>query len=206
MKAYYVMLDYKKIDVILGGYDTNVIMNGYMTFEEIERSPDREIVYTSENAGECLEFIKKHFPQYNANNPALYADFEYETATFGRAWRQAKKANYHVCDWRLAKFTKKLNEFGLGDFIIKTKYVKNYYDPACRVSPTQYINARGYLTKYSNAIVKYYEVYDKKSGKHVSDFYHSMHFVEKLLKEQALFEKDPERFLEIKNYFWDTRF
>ena len=111
-----------------------------------------------------------------------------------------------MCDWRLAKFTKKLNEFGLGDFIIKNKYEKSYYDPACRVSPTQYINARGYLTKYSNAIVKYYEVYDKKSGKHVSDFYHSMHFVEKLLKEQALFEKDPERFLEIKNYFWDTRF
>ena len=43
MKAYYVMLDYKKIDVILGGYDTNVIMNGYMTFSDIEKNNDKDV-------------------------------------------------------------------------------------------------------------------------------------------------------------------
>lgn len=206
MKAYYVMLDYKKIDVILGGYDTNVIMNGYMTFEEIERSADREIVYTSENADECLEFIKKHFPQYNANNPVLYADFEYETSAYGRAWRQAKKVNYHMYDWRLAKFTDKLKEFGLGDFTIKNKYEKNYYDPACKVSPTQYIDASGYLRSYSNARIKYYEVYNKENGLHVRNFYYSMDFVEELLKKLEVFEEDPERYKEAINYFWHNRF
>ena len=86
MKAYYVMLDYKKIDVILGGYDTNVIMNGYMTFSDIEKNNDKKIIYTSEKAHECLEFIQTHFPQYNAKDPVLFADMEYELFPYGQYW------------------------------------------------------------------------------------------------------------------------
>ena len=88
MKAYYVMLDFKKVDVILGGYDTNVIMNGHMTFSDIEKTSDKKIIFTSEKAHECLEFIKVHFPQYKAHNPISVADMEYELFPYGRGWRK----------------------------------------------------------------------------------------------------------------------
>ena len=88
MKAYYVMLDFKKVNVILGGYDTNVIMNGYMTFSDIEKSANKKIVFTSEKAHECLEFIQTHFPQYKAHNPIKDADMEYDLFPYGREWRK----------------------------------------------------------------------------------------------------------------------
>lgn len=106
----------------------------------------------------------------------------------------------------LKEFCEKLKEYGLGDFEIKPKYERNYYDPACNIIPGYYIDCSGHLRSRSNPRIRYYKVYNKCSGEHITDFFYSANFVKYLLNEQKVLKQDKEKYKEAWDYFWLNRF